>query len=130
MTYFDNRITRSALRDWLTVDAPRDLPAFSLLEEGREPQPIDLRARAATRGEVTQDSRPVVILLPGILASHLEVRGDAQKPGDGERVWFGPLNVLGSGLDPIRLDAPKVREQRCSRRPMAATPSTSKRAIR
>ena len=111
LAYFDNRITRSALRDWLTVDAPRDLPAFSLMEEGREPQPIDLRARAATRGEVTQDSRPVVILLPGILASHLEMRDDAQKPGDGERVWFGPLNVLGSGLDPIRLDAPKVREQ-------------------
>ena len=75
LTYFDNRITRTALRDWLTVDAPRDLPAFASLEEGREPQPIDLRARAATRGEVTQDSRPVVILLPGIMASHLELRG-------------------------------------------------------
>ncbi|MGQ0593949.1 MAG: CHAT domain-containing protein [Gammaproteobacteria bacterium] len=110
-SYFDNRITRGALRDWLTVEAPRDLAAFSLLEEGREPQPIDLRARAATRGTVTQDSRPLVILLPGIMASHLEVRGDRQQPGDGDRVWFDPLNVSGGGLEQIRLDAPKVREQ-------------------
>ncbi|MGH8480045.1 MAG: CHAT domain-containing protein [Gammaproteobacteria bacterium] len=111
LSYFDNRTTRGALRDWLTVDVPRDLAAFSLLEEGREPQPIDARARAATRGEVTQDSRPVVILLPGIMGSHLEVRGDAQQPGDGERVWFDPRNLAWGGLEPIRLDAPKVREE-------------------
>jgi pimeloyl-ACP methyl ester carboxylesterase len=114
-SYFDNRITRTALRDWLTVATPADLPAFDLLEEGREPTSIEARekarGRATTRGTVAPDSRPVVILLPGIMGSHLERRGAAQKAGDGDRVWFDVPDLIAGGLGEIRFGGPSVREE-------------------
>ena len=114
-SYFANRITRTALRDWLTVAAPVDLPAFDLLEEGREPTAIDARekarGRAAMRGTVAPDSRPVVIVLPGIMGSHLERRDNTQEARDGDRVWLDVRDLMAGGLSKIRFDAQNVYEE-------------------
>jgi CHAT domain-containing protein/pimeloyl-ACP methyl ester carboxylesterase len=114
-SYFDNRLSRAAVRDWLTVDAPADLAAFSLLEAEREPTPIQARelarVRSASRGVVQPDSRPVVILLPGIMGSHLERRAAAQPQGGGDRVWFDPLDLAAGGLGRIRYGQPDVRPE-------------------
>jgi pimeloyl-ACP methyl ester carboxylesterase len=40
------------------------------------------REARARRSDAAAESRPAVVLLPGILGSHLEV--------DGQRIWFGP----------------------------------------
>ncbi len=113
--YFENRSTRCALRDWLTVTEPAELPAFSLLEEGREPTPQQAlekaRGRSAGRGTVEPDTRPVVILLPGLMGSHLEVRAGAELPGAGDRVWYSVPELSGGGLANIRYGEPNVREE-------------------
>ena len=114
-SYFDNRRTREALRDWLTVDAPAELTAFSPLEVGREPAALEARERArqrAVRGALAKpDTRPVVVVLPGIMGSHLERRRSNQKPGAGNRVWFDPPHLMRGGLGEIRFGEPNVREE-------------------
>jgi len=114
-SYFDNRVSRAALRDWLSVDRPADLAAFSLLEAEREPTPIQARelarGRSASRGEIKPDSRPVVILLPGIMGTHLKRRRAAQPVGAGDRIWFDPLDLIAGGLGKIRYGQPDVHEE-------------------
>ena len=109
--YFDNRRTRSALLDWLTSASPHDLSTFELLVEGREPAPFEVREKARSRGAVPLDSRPVVIVLPGIMGSHLELRTASQKAGGGDRVWFDIPDLIAGGLGRIRYGAPNVHEE-------------------
>lgn len=114
-SYFDNRITRRALRDWLTVDTPATLSPFNLLERESEPTPVQAHERAiarrASRGEAEADTRPVVILLPGIMGSHLERRRANQPRGAGNRVWFDPFDLAMGGLGRIRYGEPTVHEE-------------------
>lgn len=110
-SYFANRRTRSALRDWLTADEPAALTAFAPLVRRHEPDAASVRSRAARRAAPPRDSRPVVILLPGIMGSHLEVRGPDRRPGEGDRVWFDFLDLMSGGLAKIRFDRPDVREE-------------------
>ncbi len=106
-SYFANRGTRSAVRDWLLRD-PAEVGAFRPLEVRHEPSPAELRGVAARGGEPPPDSRPVVILLPGIMGSHLEVRRPGQGPGEGDRVWFDFLDLVGGGLEKIRRERPHI----------------------
>ncbi len=110
-SYFANRSTRGALRDWLTADDPTALPAFAPLARRGEPDAAAARARAALRAPPRPDTRPVVIVLPGIMGSHLEIRAADRLPGDGDRVWFDFFDLAAGGLSKIRFDRPDVREE-------------------
>lgn len=108
-SYFRNPRTRSALRDWLLDQNAVErhgwatLPSPTLLAESE---------RAGTRGKTApppDDSRPVVILLPGIMGSHLEVNRRRQdEPGSGDRVWMAPLDLVAGGLRKIARGASGV----------------------
>ncbi len=89
--YFTNQDTRVALREWLICDKPTELKMFRPLPDRIE----DLQAlqRAASRDAQAAD-RPVVVVLPGVMGSHLRVDGK-------DRVWFDPLNIAKGGLEKI-----------------------------
>ena len=110
-SYFANRSTRGALRDWLTADDPAALPAFAPLARRQEPDAATARRRAAARAAPQPDTRPVVIFLPGIMGSHLEVRAAGHSPGGGDRVWFDFFDLAAGGLSKIRFDRPDVFEE-------------------
>ncbi|NMF87699.1 CHAT domain-containing protein [Aromatoleum petrolei] len=114
-SYFANRHTRTALRDWLTSSDPATLPTFSAIARRREPGAAEARERAASRTTLREaprpDSRPVVIFLPGIMGSHLELRKEGRKSGDGDRVWFDFLDLATGGLAKIAMDKADVREE-------------------
>jgi CHAT domain-containing protein/pimeloyl-ACP methyl ester carboxylesterase len=114
-SYFDNRRSREALRHWLAADNPAALTMFLPLEVQREPSALEAReltrSRAARTPAAAPDTRPVVILLPGIMGSHLELRRSNQRPGSGNRVWFDPLQLIRGGLGEIRFGARAVYEE-------------------
>ncbi|MCU0920945.1 MAG: hypothetical protein MUF16_11490, partial [Burkholderiaceae bacterium] len=65
--YFANVGTRSALRDWLVSPSPAAIEAFRPL-----PDPAAYAAAlAAAARDVGATDRPVVVLLPGVMGSHL-----------------------------------------------------------
>ncbi|MDQ8020936.1 MAG: CHAT domain-containing protein [Moraxellaceae bacterium] len=102
--YFANRRTRSALTDWLTVAQPEDLESFAPPGLRMEPTPQLARERAATRAAPVPDSRPVVIFLPGIMGSHLELFDEEGGEGNaGDRIWFDPVALFSGGLGKIRM---------------------------
>jgi hypothetical protein len=96
--YFTNPDTRAALRDWLVsvqvaqLDAFRSLPGhfedMDALEEA-----AGIHAVQAKRGTVTTDL-PVVVVLPGIMGSHLWVNRH-------DRVWFDPPAIAAGGLSKL-----------------------------
>lgn len=100
--YFQNARTRDALRDWLTQDRVDQIGAFQpLTGEGCIPWP-EREARAVQRGAL-QRPLPVVILIPGIMGSHLEInRKQPDKPGTGDRIWFDLASLFLGKLDRIR----------------------------
>ena len=98
--YFSNQDTRSALRDWLTSAQPADDPAFQALPGHFESlDALGISARSAGDAD-----RPVVVLLPGIMGSHLAV------PRDG-RIWLAPLRIAIGGLDQLAWDKNPVEAE-------------------
>ncbi|MFO1459328.1 MAG: CHAT domain-containing protein [Verrucomicrobiota bacterium] len=99
--YFENPRTARALTAWLTSDVP-DPTGFE-----RVPDRSELSARETSRSRsrgttpvVPDGTRPVVIVLPGIMGSHLSLTPPGGKPGSGRRIWFNlPGLVLGSFAD-------------------------------
>jgi len=89
--YFTNLDTRTALRDWLVAEQPSQLDAFRAL-----PDPSDFAAalQAASTRDAAGRDRPVVVVLPGVMGSHL-------KRGKDDRVWFDPLDIAVGGLSKI-----------------------------
>ena len=91
--YFGNADTRSALRDWLLAPDPSYLEAFRAL-----PRPADfdaaMKAAGASRSVEAPD-RPVVVILPGFMSSHL-------RAGRQDRVWLDPLDIAAGGLARIQ----------------------------
>jgi len=100
--YFSNIDTRSALRDWLIDPDTRALTMFRAL-----PTPAEfaqaLAASAASRDAAAAD-RPVVVVLPGVMGSHLQAAG-------GDRVWFDPLDIASGGLSKIEWGQPSVEAE-------------------
>ncbi|MCV2352319.1 CHAT domain-containing protein [Paucibacter sp. Y2R2-4] len=97
--YFVNIDTRAALRDWLVVAQPLELSSFRPL-----PDPADYEAALAAAGasrSVGAADRPVVVVLPGIMGSHLRV-------GAKDRVWFDPGDIATGGLAKIEWSKPTV----------------------
>ncbi|HJV92695.1 MAG TPA: CHAT domain-containing protein, partial [Azonexus sp.] len=89
--YFFNPSTRDAVHAWL-ADDPARLERFEILAAGDQ-APWEARDRRVERGGERQP-RPVVILLPGIMGSHIAVHD--KDPKDIDRIWF-QLFRLGFG---------------------------------
>ncbi len=101
--YFKNPASRDALRDWL-VEADLDrLSQFQPLAAGPKLPWRDRDQRGIQRGaDIGAGPRPVVILIPGIMGSHIEIdRKDARTPGSGNRIWFDIPSLLVGGLEKI-----------------------------
>ena len=95
--YFQNDATRAALREWLTSENTEALDLFkSLPGEVMEPSLLEDSARiAAARrsrgGEAAEASLPIVVVLPGIMGSHLWRNAK-------DRVWFDFPDLATGGL--------------------------------
>ncbi|HEY5959938.1 MAG TPA: CHAT domain-containing protein, partial [Polyangiaceae bacterium] len=87
--YFTNFETRTALREWLTDLEPTKLNAFRALPADSAEYVAALVE--ATRGTAEDSERPIVVVLPGVMGSHL-------RRGDKDRVWFDPLDLATGGL--------------------------------
>ncbi|WP_418317015.1 CHAT domain-containing protein [Piscinibacter sakaiensis] len=98
--YFSNIDTRSALRDWLVSPEPDQLPAFRELPSGDE---YDAALASAERSRAVggDDKRPIVVVLPGVMGSHLLANRH-------DRVWFDPLDIATGGLEKIAWGRPGV----------------------
>ena len=112
--YFTNADTRTALRDWLVFDPARPDPQLRLNVFQPLPGPfVDLDSfeaaqPAAPRGRRGTDAvpdLPVVVVLPGVMGSHLRVGGD-------DRVWFDPADIALGGLAKIAWGAPGVEAEK------------------
>lgn len=96
--YFSNIDTRAALRDWLVSREVLPLAAFQPLPAPFED--LDLPAGESSARGVSRASAaisrdlPVVVVLPGMMGSHLSVNGK-------DRVWFDPLDIASGGLSKI-----------------------------
>lgn len=86
--YFFNPSTRDAVHAWLADDAAR-LERFEILAAGDQ-EPWKERDRRVERGG-ERAPRPVVILLPGIMGSHI-ARHD-KNPKDIDRIWFNVFRL-------------------------------------
>ncbi|MFO1322311.1 MAG: CHAT domain-containing protein [Burkholderiales bacterium] len=101
--YFENSPSREALCQWLTARDADDLPhitAFAALESGPAERTLaqerdHARALVAARGAEPSPQQPVVIVLPGVMGSHLRLRGTD------DRVWFDPLDIASGGLEKL-----------------------------
>ena len=104
-SYFRNSQTRGPLRDWLSQEAPETLTCFETIAPLQEPSVFDVanKSRQALigRGDTGPDRRPVAILLPGMMGSHLKAPR-ALGGAEDNRVWFDLGDLIRGGLDDIR----------------------------
>jgi len=102
--YFTNIDTRLALRDWLVADEVLPLTAFQAL-----PGPFadgEASVGAVSRApQVRRADLPVVVVLPGVMGSHLAVNGT-------DRVWFDPLDIAAGGLSKIAWEQSGVEAEK------------------
>lgn len=93
--YFVNADTRGALRDWLTHAEPALLPAFHALpDQAGFAAAMAAALEASASRAVGADLRPIVVVLPGVMGSHL-------RAGPKDRVWFDPLDIAAGGLEKL-----------------------------
>jgi hypothetical protein len=97
--YFANFDTRVALGGWLTADEPSALDAFHPL-----PAPGEFEAALAAAARDVQADRPVVVVLPGVMGSHLAVNAK-------DRVWLDPIDIAAGGLSKIAWGSAGVEAQ-------------------
>lgn len=107
--YFANADTRAALRDWLVAPDPASVAAFRALP-GRfaeiDAATAEQRLQQAAKSRGTDSALlPVVVVLPGVMGSHLEV-------GAGDRIWFDPADIALGGLDRIAWGKPDVEAEK------------------
>lgn len=86
--YFSNRSSREALCEWLTAAETASVQAFSRLGAAApEPSPTQVREAMEAEGSrgLMTPNLPVVVVLPGIMGSHLGVNS--------KRIWLDPLQI-------------------------------------
>jgi CHAT domain-containing protein/pimeloyl-ACP methyl ester carboxylesterase len=103
--YFSNQETRTALADWLIEPDLAAVGGFARLPEaepelGADDQRAADRALVRSRGS-DGSAVPTVVVLPGIMGSHLAIGGT-------DRVWFSPTDLAVGALRKIRWDASDV----------------------
>ncbi len=99
--YFRNPPTRDALRAWLSDNAPASLTQFQPLTGGAKTPWRERDARLVQRGGPA-GPRPVAIIIPGIMGSHIEInRENPDRAGSGQRIWFNALRLGLGELDRI-----------------------------
>ena len=94
LSYFYNATTRKALLEGLTLENSEDA-GFKEFDWKQ----ADIPARAVPV-DFVPGSRPVVVLLPGLLGSSLKAAGD--------RIWLDYWNLTVGGLDRLKIDAKDV----------------------
>ncbi len=102
--YFANDDTRGALRRWLIEPDLDGIDVFTPLPDPgiKRPAPRDLRR--GTVGRPAPDGkrgRPVVVVLPGIMGSHLQHRRK-------DRIWFDFEKLIAGGLAKLRYGKPAI----------------------
>jgi CHAT domain-containing protein len=115
--YFTNIDTRLALRDWLVADEVLPLAAFQALPGPFSDGEVDAVEAAAGEGrrraaraisrspETPRADLPVLVVLPGVMGSHLSVNGQ-------DRVWFDPLDIASGGLSKIAWEQSGVEAEK------------------
>ncbi|MEB3166786.1 MAG: CHAT domain-containing protein [Cyanobacteriota bacterium] len=102
---FRRAAPRRALLRWLTEPDPLAISAYRPLQTGgaqsernrhRRDDEEEDRAAARSRGARLGSRQPVVVVLPGLLGSHLWVR--AQR----NRLWLDPVDLAWGALDRLR----------------------------
>ena len=99
--YFQNDDSRAALRDWIVADAVERIELFKPVPgDLREPTLAEEKSRSAAirrsrGGEAAEKSLPIVVVLPGIMGSHLWHNED-------DRIWFDLSDIASGGLREIR----------------------------
>ena len=102
--YFQNDATRAALRDWLVADEVARLEPFKDLPgELQESTLAEEKSRAAAirrsrGGDAAEANLPVVVVLPGIMGSHLW-------KNQSDRIWFDVPDIATGGLNDLRWTA-------------------------
>ena len=102
--YFQNDGTRAALQQWLLSDAVDRLEVFKALPgDLQEPTLAEEKNRSAQLrrsrgGEAAEGALPVVVVLPGIMGSHLW-------KNNSDRVWFDVPDIATGGLNDLRWTA-------------------------
>jgi CHAT domain-containing protein/pimeloyl-ACP methyl ester carboxylesterase len=94
--YFKNPQTRIAILSWLTESDPKKVNGFYPLQD--EPQPALL---SSDRSDTL--ARPIVVLLPGIMGSHLAIHENTDANNTGDRVWLDFLDLMNGGLKKIEM---------------------------
>jgi CHAT domain-containing protein len=108
--YFTNQTTRVALGTWLvslSTQLDKDTPDSSPLRLFRQlPAPGELEGAlaAALHRDAAGADRPVVIVLPGVMGTHLAA-------ATGGRIWFDPLAIARGDLGEIAWGRSGVKEQ-------------------
>ena len=102
--YFGNSITRDALCSWLVEDDLSRVTQFLPLTNTPKIPWHERDARQQQRG-IVAGSRPIAILIPGIMGSHIEINRKNNKPGSGNRIWFDLVSLAIGDLD--RIEDPK-----------------------
>lgn len=103
--YFANPSSRAGLRDWLVETDVERLTQFQPLTSAAKLPWKDREDLQKQRGGST-GPRPVVILIPGIMGSHIEINHKKDKTGSGNRIWFDvPSLMLGRLRDISDVDA-------------------------
>ncbi|WGZ94183.1 MAG: CHAT domain-containing protein [Candidatus Thiothrix putei] len=107
-SYFSNPYTRQALDEWLAGNAPEHTAFEPLTDVAKQERQ---ERSATTRLSAPSGKRPVVIYVPGIMGSHLEIPTAAhQRPGHGNRVWLDVLELGIGGLGRIHIEQSVVPE--------------------
>lgn len=97
--YFTNADTRHAMQAWLVCQDPTQLSQFQPLPRPGDYAAAMAAATAASRSVAAAD-RPVVVVLPGIMGTHLRAGS--------QRVWLDPLQLATGKLSRLAWDNPSV----------------------
>lgn len=99
--YFVNHDTRSAMRSWLVAEDLDKVDVFRKLPSPEEY--AQYLEEAVSRDAITAD-KPVVVVLPGVMGSHLNLNGK-------DRVWLDPGDIATGGLAKIKFGVSGVEAE-------------------
>ena len=103
--YFTNPHTRDALADWLTLGPASAQTAFRALPALDDPA-LAFVPDTVRRGE--PETRPIVVMLPGVMGTHLAVK---EAGGELDRIWLDPFDIAKGGLKSLAWGQPGVEAQ-------------------